>query len=779
MTHHNADDAEVRKQLEDAQRFYARGQFANAVDLAKTIPASSELAWQAQLLHVRCLFEQGRYREAEPLCAGTFTALLVDGEPLAELHLWCAALQIYLAANPTSVLEICKAILAQSQPGLTHVVVVAEDWLARALALQVEWGLATGADLSSARQSMAETAEHYLMLGDLDSALGALIRLGKLYRLATHPDRAAAQPAFARAQTQAQAEGNLVRQAEALLCLAELNLDEMLAQHAADANATPDLYLYQQAFTLYQTAGHVLGPADVLLSLGRRFIDAGFDGAEFVQQALATYEQENYWTGSLSAMSALATWHLRQGRLAQAFEYYQKTASLAAQMGFVLGQATATMGLGDFYFRNGEYARALAYYEQVEALAGFATLQALVGLNLANTYTLMNLPERAERLCRTAIARLQANAFTDRLSLAYFILGNVLAKKDDWSGAMAAWRDGLQIDQARQDRLSQAEKLISMAQATTMQYYKSGGPSVPEAAYAESMALYEQALALLAEVGSRTAEATMANTYQLQGQTALTHGRLAEAVRYLEQARDVYATLDMGLQTANTDAMLGLLLHELGRRGQPDFYPVASEHYSYALTYYQQANMRDMAWKVCFYLAHTAFRRGLLAMTGAEQCTYWQEAARWLEEAATSIEFVRGRFVEPKIVATESARLGLVADKEKVYTFAVQLHYHYLRDHRSAFAWLERFKGRVFLDSLALTSVHLPAAVDETLAKQESTLRDQLRQSTTQVEAVNLSEQLHTLWQQMALEPAAREYVALRRGEPVSWAELQKCLHLV
>jgi hypothetical protein len=35
-----------------------------------------------------------------------------------------------------------------------------------------------------------------------------------------------------------------------------------------------------------------------------------------------------------------------------------------------------------------------------------------------------------------------------------------------------------------------------------------------------------------------------------------------------------------------------------------------------------------------------------------------------------------------------------------------------------------------------------------------------------------VNEQLHTLWNSMATDSAAYEYVALRRGEPVDWNEL-------
>jgi hypothetical protein len=65
----------------------------------------------------------------------------------------------------------------------------------------------------------------------------------------------------------------------------------------------------------------------------------------------------------------------------------------------------------------------------------------------------------------------------------------------------------------------------------------------------------------------------------------------------------------------------------------------------------------------------------------------------------------------------------------------------------------------------------------------------QLRQMAAKLEAPNepnrlnilrnyeaLEKNLHQLWDE--IEPLAPEYVALRKGKPVSWKELQKCLQV-
>jgi hypothetical protein len=172
------------------------------------------------------------------------------------------------------------------------------------------------------------------------------------------------------------------------------------------------------------------------------------------------------------------------------------------------------------------------------------------------------------------------------------------------------------------------------------------------------------------------------------------------------------------------------------------------------------------------YLGQTAFRRGLLALTTDEQRWYWREAADWLEAAAEDIEFVRGQYAEAQIVDEQTARLGLVANKEKVYVFAIQLHKYYLRDASGAFNWLERLKSRAFLDALALTPLDPPDIADNTLLDREREVFSALRHAITQNEVVALNDCLHAVWDAMSTDPAAGEYVALRRGEPIRGEEI-------
>ena len=764
---------EPQKLLAEGWQLFHLGQLPASIRLAEAAISSPAFDPDAQLLLVRCLFEQGRFRQAETICSQALITLPYHSDLAWDLRLRRAFLQIYLTGNSTPILEESRAALAENQsPRLRG---LAQDLLGRAKAIAVLWNLASSSDLVEAKHLLSEAINSYHCSENSDAALGALLQLGHIHRLSRCPDLAAAKVIFHQAQNQAQTAGNQVRQAEAVLRLAELDFDLATEPKIAEPKIQVDSTLYEQAIALYEAVGHVLGSADVLFSLGNRLIDTGLNGNDAVRQALEIYRQQNHLHGIYSSLKSLGIWHLRQGQLAEAKNVYDEAIKIAELMDFPGGQASAYLGFGDYFYRTGDYARALAAYQQAELLSPPSSVQALVNLILANAYTLMNLHNRAEIACRKASAILTLAGSSSSLSLAYFIWGNILTSKGDWGGAITVWRDGLAVDLAGSDVRGQAEKLHCIAQATVMQHYSSNHLPISDAVYEEAMALYAQAIELLNKDDNEAAK-VIANTYQLQAQTALTCKRPLDALQYLRHSRNIYAALGLAMQTANTDAFLGLVFHDLGNCGYSDAYTEATCCYQQALNYFQTVRMHDITWKICFYLADVDFMQSFRSLTGEEQQARRQNAARLLEEAAADIELVRGRYIETDPVARETARLGLVEDKEKVYRFAVRLHYWHLQDANAAFNWLERLKGRAFLDSLALTPLRPPVQVDKTLLDRERELLAAINHVSTQAKVVDLSDRLQAIWKEISSEPSASEYISLRRGEPLGWQAVQSLI---
>lgn len=128
-----------------------------------------------------------------------------------------------------------------------------------------------------------------------------------------------------------------------------------------------------------------------------------------------------------------------------------------------------------------------------------------------------------------------------------------------------------------------------------------------------------------------------------------------------------------------------------------------------------------------------------------------------------------GRFLYPRLILASVWQFSKVA-AERWRTF----------EH------VEAARSRLFLSQLGQTTIRPPQQIPNYLFVQEQELLTQFRQigqqAIAEAGARHLEEQrdlwhkLQQLWREMEL--LAGEYVALRRGQPFAWPQLQACLHL-
>jgi len=149
------------------------------------------------------------------------------------------------------------------------------------------------------------------------------------------------------------------------------------------------------------------------------------------------------------------------------------------------------------------------------------------------------------------------------------------------------------------------------------------------------------------------------------------------------------------------------------------------------------------------------------------------------------------------IVAIEIIRVNLLSEEEALGFFQgqrleafdrlVRLYARGLHQSERALAWVERSKAREFLRRLSVSELASNTQIPQALRQQEIQLLARLRQaaaglasSDTAVRHAALLEyesatkRLDGVWDEF--ERFDREYVDLRRGEPVSWQEVRQLL---
>jgi tetratricopeptide (TPR) repeat protein len=160
----------------------------------------------------------------------------------------------------------------------------------------------------------------------------------------------------------------------------------------------------------------------------------------------------------------------------------------------------------------------------------------------------------------------------------------------------------------------------------------------------------------------------------------------------------------------------------------------------------------------------------------------WAKACDCYRRALAMVEAGRGA------LATETHRIGFFGSRQGPYERLIRL---LLGAGQGAEAWavVEQARSRGYVDALAQTALRTPVTLPQHLIAVEQELLQTVRSYQRQIGPANRHQlpvllnalaqaqaRLQTLWEQMAEIPAAAEYVALRRGEPVSWPALQGCL---
>jgi CHAT domain-containing protein len=150
-------------------------------------------------------------------------------------------------------------------------------------------------------------------------------------------------------------------------------------------------------------------------------------------------------------------------------------------------------------------------------------------------------------------------------------------------------------------------------------------------------------------------------------------------------------------------------------------------------------------------------------------------------------------------VLNEQHRIGVQGRRSEAYNEMVSLHAALAASPngeekglhaRKALEFAERGRGRAFLDSIGMSPIAAPPSVRPELLAQEATLLERVRQiqqgansagganqaSGQQKSAWDEYEQarlqLDKVWQGIACDGGAANYVAIRRGNPVDWEGL-------
>jgi tetratricopeptide (TPR) repeat protein/transcriptional regulator with XRE-family HTH domain len=323
--------------------------------------------------------------------------------------------------------------------------------------------------------------------------------------------------------------------------------------------------------------GHVIRLSDTLW----RYLESGGHHPEAIlihTSALLSARQQGNRTAEGTAVLALGTTDLHQGRYQQAAGRFAAARNLSRQAGNHLGEARALANLGAIHYKQGRYQQATGCYEQ--ALSASRRIGDLAGeaVALGNLGLIMGRQGRyqqASRLLRRSVGICQETGHIQQECFALASLGEVAMLGGDHKQAEDILRQGLRLCRAGGNRQNESLALTIMGDLRRRQ-----GRS--EAA-ADRL---REALAICRELGDRGGEAKTLN-------------RLGEVHLAADQPGDARGrhAAALGLATEIGDRLgqghardgLGNACHALGDTGE------AGRHWREALVIYAALGVPEAA----------------------------------------------------------------------------------------------------------------------------------------------------------------------------------------
>lgn len=263
---------------------------------------------------------------------------------------------------------------------------------------------------------------------------------------------------------------------------------------------------YQQALTRYRAIGDRRGEANVLLRIGKlRQLRNEHAAAQYsFQQALARYQTAGDRLGEANVRQALGDLQQFQTEYGAALQSYQKALDLYQALDNRLGEANVLLEIGKLQQAQDQQASALRSFEQ--ALSNY-------------------------------------QAIGDRLGKANVLLciGKLQQAQTEHAAALESFQQARAHYQAIGDRLGEANVLAAQSRLLL------------DIDGEQSHHLLEQALMLRDAIADAYGAAADLGNY---GSALLRRGRGAEALTYLQRARDGFATQGLTQMQAHAEKLI-------------------------------------------------------------------------------------------------------------------------------------------------------------------------------------------------------------------------------
>jgi CHAT domain-containing protein len=426
-------------------------------------------------------------------------------------------------------------------------------------------------------------------------------------------------------------------------------------------------------------------------------------------------------------------------------------------------EAAARIGLATTLKQKGDYTGAFAQFERVFKLASLAAdMKQRAADALASLFLEVGQFEQAQQI---------ATMGSDLSSLTLAALAQFVSGQQD-IGYVTVERE-IALASAAGNHVRALKRRAQLEMWRSLVYLRPGSAVAPADVVAASLDLISDCERKLAALATPEGHAAALEVIEYRGILLQAGGDLdgaTAAMRDAVRAADTFGSID---QRARRRQILLVNLLNRALRGDADAAKEATEVVD-ALFALLIARASPTGLAAAAKLAALLDRqRGRLT----NDPTCYRSAIEWLNHADRWLAAVRTRYWHPSASETDAARRELRTLARDCAGLAVEILAKDLQSPADVLEWAERTKAATLAELLGGVALTPPPGADPQLVQEEREALDALASSTTYAQVWKAQRTLERVWE--ALDHGggdASDYVAMRRGRTIRYAELQSLL---
>jgi tetratricopeptide (TPR) repeat protein len=443
----------------------------------------------------------------------------------------------------------------------------------------------------------------------------------------------------------------------------------------------------------------------------------------------------------------------RLGNLSEVEKYRNLALEIHSETNNKQAQANQIIGIGNAHQEKGNLEEALTYYEEALTICnqiGYLHGKIVVLSSIGRAYQKMGKLEEAINILEEA---LQINRQTEGRRDAKLLqfLAHCYDDLNQLSKAMEYHIESYKIAREQGDIEEQISQLTNLAGF----YWRIGN-------FQEALSVYEDALEASCKTGNRQEQA---NLLANMGRIYVHLGK-PFAIEFLEQALAINRKIGNQLEEALALSSIGDYYLSTGKLKE------SVDYLTQALELFQMLSNHEVTFHILSNLgmAHERMRNYEFA---------WQNYKSAIEE----IESVRSQLIQ------EEHKISFVGkEKIEVYTQTIFFLYNHTKDKAEIVKYIEGAKSRAFIEQLGHTVSPASRNIPFNLLQEERRLITIIQDRNITLKENKNDEQRHQLSVEMTtaqeqldhvldeIEKMNLEYASLRRGRPLNFEEIKKCL---